>query len=66
MVGEPALSKLSDFSFPALGDTGRRTAASYEVELTEHRITEVRLRAALAHFEHEFVAHIEERRCPFH
>jgi NADH-quinone oxidoreductase subunit F len=24
------------------------------------------LRAALAHFEHEFVAHIEERRCPIH
>jgi NADH-quinone oxidoreductase subunit F len=24
------------------------------------------LRAALKHFEHEFVAHIEERRCPFH
>ena len=24
------------------------------------------LRAALVHFEHEFVAHIEERRCPFH
>lgn len=48
MVGEPALSKVSAFSFPALGDTGRRTAASYEVELTEHRITEVRLRAALA------------------
>ena len=24
------------------------------------------LRAALAHFEHEFVAHIEEQRCPFH
>ncbi len=24
------------------------------------------LRAALAHFEHEFTAHIEEHRCPFH
>ena len=24
------------------------------------------LRAALTHFEHEFVAHIEEHRCPFH
>ncbi|MEO5324537.1 NADH-quinone oxidoreductase subunit NuoF [Mesorhizobium sp. CC13] len=24
------------------------------------------LRAALAHFEHEFAAHIDERRCPFH
>lgn len=48
MVHEPALSKLSDLRFPAFGAMRHRTAASYEVELTEHRITEARLRAALA------------------
>lgn len=45
MVYEPALS---NFTFPALAVIGSRTAASYEVELTERRITEIWLRAALA------------------
>jgi two-component sensor histidine kinase len=48
MVQERDLSGISDLSIPAVRDVEHRTVASYESELTEHRSTEARLRAALA------------------
>jgi two-component sensor histidine kinase len=51
MAHQPTLSSVTNFSSPDFGDIKRRTAASYESELAEHRFREARLRAALAHEE---------------
>ena len=48
MVHQHPLLNATAFSCPTWEDVERRTVASYERELTEHRGTETRLRAALA------------------
>lgn len=51
MAHQPSLSSVASFSSPDFRHIKRRTAASYESELAEHRFREDRLRAALAHEE---------------
>lgn len=48
MLRKNAPSDVAGFAYPGFEATERRTAASYERELTEHRFAEAGLRAALA------------------